>query len=117
MIRSFRIPLCPVFDSLRPILCKQDQLKNRILSGWSIQRVFLLLIGMLILVSAVIAMQWLGAAIGGFLLAMGIFGYRRGAGNCYGGTCTPYGSAGDTGCCRVAEETPVPEESEIRETV
>ena len=78
-------------------------MKNRILTGWSIQRVFLLLAGTLIMVAALAAGQWLGAAIGVFLAAMGLFGYRSGAGNCYGGSCKPYGSTGDGGCCQQAE--------------
>ena len=64
-----------------------------------------MLIGALIMVTGFAAKQWLGAAIGAFLASMGLLGYRSGAGNCYGGSCKPYGSTGDGGCCMAVEDT------------
>ncbi len=66
---------------------------QRMQTGWTVQRVVLLAAGAFILATAIAGQQWLAAAIGGFLAAMGLFGYRRGvAGACAGkGCCTPYG--------------------------
>jgi len=88
------------FDSLRPQDILTGNMKHRIITGWSIQRVVLLLSGAFILVVAITAKEPLAGLIGVFLTAMGILGYKRGAGNCYGGSCKPYGSEGDSSCCK-----------------
>jgi len=87
-------------------------MKNRILTDWTIQRVFLMLIGAFIIVASLAAHQWLAAAIGGFLAAMGLLGYKSGAGSCYGGSCKPYGTSSESTCCTLAEQTATVEEPE-----
>jgi len=56
---------------------------NRILTGWTITRVFYLLIGSVIFVQAILQKEWLGIAFGGYFASMGLFGFGCAGGNCY----------------------------------
>ena len=63
-------------------------MRQRILSGWTIQRALFLIMGIVILVQSVMQKQWIGAGIGGYFAAMGLFSFGcAAAGGCYGGAC------------------------------
>ncbi len=62
-------------------------MKQRILIGWNFQRALFLLIGIFLVIQFVIAKQWLGAALGGYFAAMGLFAFGCAAGGCVGGNC------------------------------
>jgi len=56
---------------------------NRILTGWSLIRVFYLLLGGLIFIQSLVVMEWLGIIFGGYFAAMGLFGFGCASGQCY----------------------------------
>lgn len=62
-------------------------MKNRILTGWTIQRVFYLIAGVGLIVMSISDHQWIGALLGGYFAAMGIFAFGCASGNCCGGAC------------------------------
>ena len=62
-------------------------MKNRLLTGWSLMRGVYLAIGILVLVQAISASQWLGVALGSYVSLMGLFGFGCAGGNCAGGNC------------------------------
>ena len=62
--------------------------KTGIWTGWTLRRVLLLMTGVFIAAVSAAAGQWLAAAIGAFMAAMGLFGYHRGIRHgCPGGSC------------------------------
>ncbi len=62
-------------------------MRERILTGWNFQRVFYLIAGGGLVVVSLMDKQWVGAALGTYFAAMGIFGFGCAAGNCGGGNC------------------------------
>ena len=62
-------------------------MKNRILTGWTIQRGIYLVLGMLIVVQSIIDKQWVAVIAGGYFASMGLFAFGCAAGNCFGGSC------------------------------
>lgn len=62
-------------------------MKDRILTGWNIQRVFYLIAGVGLIVMSISDQQWIGALMGGYFAAMGIFAFGCASGNCCGGAC------------------------------
>jgi hypothetical protein len=66
-------------------------MKNRILTGWNVQRVLFLLMGIAITVQSAISKQWSGLVFGGYIASMGLFAFGCAGGNCYGslGTIIP----------------------------
>ncbi len=62
-------------------------MKERILTGWNLQRIILLLIGMGFIIYAIIAGTWTGIFLGTYFAAMGVFRMGCAAGSCYGGAC------------------------------
>jgi hypothetical protein len=59
-------------------------MKNRILTGWNVQRVLFLLMGIAIIVQSAISEQWSGLLFGGYIASMGLFAFGCAGGNCYG---------------------------------
>ena len=57
-------------------------IKNRLLTGWSIQRAMYLGMGLLIIVSSIADGMLLGVVGGSWFAAMGLFGF-----GCAGGAC------------------------------
>jgi len=57
-------------------------MKNKIFTGWSIIRVFQLLIGCTVIFQSVVEKQWLGILFGSYFAAMGLFGFGCASGNC-----------------------------------
>lgn len=62
-------------------------MKNRILTGWTIQRGIYLVLGMLIVVQSIIDKQWVAVIAGGYFTSMGLFAFGCAAGNCFGNNC------------------------------
>jgi len=60
---------------------------ERILSGWNFQRVFYLVAGTGLVIFALVDSQWVGAVLGTYFVAMGIFGFGCAAGKCEEGQC------------------------------
>lgn len=63
-------------------------MKERIFSRWTFTRVIYLVMGSYIIVQSIIEKQWMGAALGGYFAAMGLFAFGCVAGNCFGDNCT-----------------------------
>ena len=59
-------------------------MKNRILTGWNVQRVLFLLMGSAIIVQSASSEQWSGLLFGGYIASMGLFAFGCAGGNCYG---------------------------------
>jgi hypothetical protein len=57
-------------------------MKERILTGWNLRRVFYSLIGLAFVVQAIILHEWVAAVAGCYFAAMGIFGFGCASGNC-----------------------------------
>lgn len=68
-------------------------MKQRLLTGWNIQRAAYVLIGGAIIVQSVIEHEWLWAVPGVYFAAMGLFAFGCASGNCYGGSCTSEASS------------------------
>lgn len=62
-------------------------MKERILSNWSLMRVFYIIIGGTLIIQSVLSRQWIGVVVGGYFAAMGVFAFGCASGNCYGGQC------------------------------
>jgi len=59
-------------------------MKERLLTGWSFQRVLFLVIGSFILIQSINDGQWFGIIFGLYFASMGLFAIGCAAGNCYG---------------------------------
>ena len=57
-------------------------MKDRILNNWTITRGLYLVMGILVITQSVVSGQWLGAVIGGYFAAMGLFAFGCASGNC-----------------------------------
>lgn len=64
-------------------------MKERILTGWNVQRAFYLIAGAGIMVVSWNDRQWAGMLMGTYFAAMGLFAFGCASGNCYGGACKP----------------------------
>lgn len=60
---------------------------QRLLTGWTFQRALFLIMGVSIIVQAIMEMQWIGAALGIYFAAMGLFNFGCASGGCFGGSC------------------------------
>jgi hypothetical protein len=58
-------------------------MKERLLTGWTIQRGLYVIIGGILITQSIMEAQWVGMAIGGYFASMGIFAFGCAAGNCY----------------------------------
>ena len=64
-------------------------MKERILTGWTLIRVFYLITGSYIIAQGLMEKQWFAMVFGAYFAAMGLFGFGCAGGNCYGGKCIP----------------------------
>jgi len=62
-------------------------MKDRILTGWNVQRIFYLIAGGGMIAISVSDRQWFGVVFGLYFAAMGLFAFGCASGNCFGGTC------------------------------
>jgi len=62
-------------------------MKQRILTGWTFSRALYAFMGIAIIIQSVVQHEWIGILLGGYLAAMGVFGFGCAAGNCFGGSC------------------------------
>lgn len=62
-------------------------MKERLLTGWNLNRVVYLVMGIIVIIQAVMMREWLGIFAGGYLASMGLFAMGCASGNCYGSTC------------------------------
>jgi hypothetical protein len=58
-------------------------MKERILTGWTINRALYLIMGISIIVQAATSQQWFGVALGGYFASMGLFAFGCASGNCF----------------------------------
>lgn len=58
-------------------------IKERVLYGWNFQRGFYLIAGLGMIIISILDQQWVGAAIGGYFAAMGVFGFGCAGGHCH----------------------------------
>ncbi|MCX6186768.1 MAG: hypothetical protein NTU43_07200 [Bacteroidetes bacterium] len=61
-------------------------MKERIMTGWTYTRGLYLLMGLVIIVQAFMAKQWMGVAFGGYFASMGLFAFGCASGSCFGAT-------------------------------
>jgi len=59
-----------------------ENLKQRILSGWTFNRVLYVGLGTLVIINSIINLQWFGILFGVYFASMGIFAFGCAAGNC-----------------------------------
>lgn len=57
-------------------------MKKRLLSGWNIQRIVFLLIGVILLLHTIMDNQPIGVLLGIYITGMGLFGFGCAAGSC-----------------------------------
>ncbi|MEX2349960.1 MAG: hypothetical protein WD554_03705 [Flavobacteriaceae bacterium] len=57
-------------------------MKRRLLSGWSIQRIVFLLMGVILLLHTIMDNQPIGVLLGIYITGMGLFGFGCTTGNC-----------------------------------
>jgi hypothetical protein len=57
-------------------------MRERILTGWTFQRVMFIVLGLVVVVQSIIQQQWLGLILGSYFTAMGLFSFGCAAGNC-----------------------------------
>jgi hypothetical protein len=58
-------------------------MKQRMLSNWTFKRAIYLLMGSYIVFQSISDQLWIGAAMGTYFAAMGLFGFGCASGNCY----------------------------------
>ena len=63
-------------------------MKERILTNWTLTRVFYLIVGLFVIIQSFMNQQWIGIAFGGYFAAMGLFAFGCASGNCIGGNCS-----------------------------
>jgi hypothetical protein len=56
---------------------------NRLTAGWSFQRGFYLIAGLIMMIMAGLDGLWIGVAAGGYFAAMGLFAFGCAGGHCY----------------------------------
>lgn len=57
-------------------------MKERIVSGWNLQRVLYVLLGTGLIIQSVMIHQWVGIFFGAYFAAMGIFAFGCASGQC-----------------------------------
>lgn len=57
-------------------------LKERLLTGWTLQRMAFLGLGAFLLINAAMEQQWMATLVGAYFAAMGLFAF-----GCAGGAC------------------------------
>ncbi len=62
-------------------------MKERITTGWNLQRIILVLTGLGFVLYSISTGTWAGILLGTYFAAMGIFQIGCATGNCYGGSC------------------------------
>lgn len=60
-------------------------MKDRILYGWTFQRGFYLVAGLLMIIISALNQEWVGVAVGSYFGAMGLFAFGCAGGQCYTG--------------------------------
>ena len=58
-------------------------IKDRLLYGWTFQRGFYLLAGLIMGVISVLNQEWIGVAVGAYFASMGLFAFGCAGGQCY----------------------------------
>lgn len=74
-------------EVLLNLVYKIKTMKERITTGWNLQRIILVLTGLGLVVYSISTGTWTGILLGAYFAAMGIFRFGCAAGNCYGGSC------------------------------
>lgn len=64
-----------------------ENLKKRILTGWTFTRVLYVGLGTTVIISSAMSQQWFGVLFGAYFASMGLFSFGCAAGACFGGNC------------------------------
>jgi hypothetical protein len=64
-------------------------IRERLLTGWNIRRIFYLVAGAGLVAMSVTDGQWFGVAFGIYFASMGLFSFGCASGQCGGGACMP----------------------------
>jgi hypothetical protein len=64
-----------------------ENLKQRILTNWTLTRVLFVAMGTVVAVSAAYDLQWFGVLFGAYFASMGLFSFGCASGACFGGSC------------------------------
>lgn len=68
-------------------------MKERILNNWSVQRIFYVLMGLVVIGGSIAQQEWMGILFGGYFLSMGVFAFGCAApGGCYTGSYRSVGN-------------------------
>lgn len=60
-------------------------MRDRLLYGWTFQRGFYLLAGLVMGIVSIINQEWIGVAVGTYFASMGLFAFGCAGGHCYTG--------------------------------
>lgn len=64
-----------------------ENLKQRVLTGWTFTRVLYLGMGIVVIINAIMNQQWFGVPFGAYFASMGLFSFGCAAGACFDGNC------------------------------
>lgn len=70
-------------------------MKDRLLYGWTFQRGFYLVAGLMMIIISALNHEWIGVAVGTYFGAMGLFAFGCAGGHCYTGK-SPSRTAGES---------------------
>lgn len=58
-------------------------MKQRLLTGWNIQRVLFVIMGSIIIAGGIADRQWISVIFGGYFASMGLFSFGCASGYCF----------------------------------
>lgn len=64
-----------------------ENLKQRLLTGWTFTRVLYLGLGIAVIINSATSQQWFGVLFGAYFASMGLFSFGCASGACFGGSC------------------------------
>jgi len=58
-------------------------MKERLLTGWNVQRVLFVIMGSVIIIQGIVEWQWMPVLLGGYFASMGLFSFGCASGACF----------------------------------
>jgi hypothetical protein len=62
-------------------------MKQRITTGWTLQRALFVIVGTFVMAQGASEQLWFGVIFGAYFTSMGLFAFGCAAGGCFGGAC------------------------------